>query len=47
MHAADGQRILEIKDFKVTEQEEGIFRISCIDKDGQETVTYAAVKSRA
>ncbi|MBD5552224.1 MAG: DUF4860 domain-containing protein [Lachnospiraceae bacterium] len=47
MHAADGQRILEIKDFKVTEQEEGIFRISCTDKDGQETVTYAAVKSRA
>lgn len=47
MHAADGQKILEIRDFKVTEQEEGIFRISCTDENGQETVTYAAVKSKA
>ena len=47
MRAADGQRILEIHDFNITEQERGIFRISCSDGNGIESVTYAAVKSKA
>lgn len=47
MGAADGQKILKAEDFAVTEQEDGIFRISCTGEDGQEIVTYAAVKSKA
>lgn len=47
LKASDGQGILEVKDFSITEAEEGIFRISCTDEDGKESVTYAAVKSRA
>lgn len=46
MHAADGQKILEVHDFDITEQEKGIFKISCSDGNGNESVTYAAVKSR-
>lgn len=47
MSAADGQRILEVEDFQVTETEKGIFRISCSDGEGGELFTYAALKSRA
>lgn len=47
MHAADGQKILEVHDFNITEQEKGIFKISCSDENGIESVTYAAVKSKA
>lgn len=47
MQASDGQRILEVYDFSVTEQETGIFRISCSDENGKESITYAAVKSKA
>lgn len=47
MQAGDGQKILEVHDFCVTETEKGIFKISCSDEDGKESVTYAAVKSRA
>lgn len=47
MDASDGQRILEVCGFSVTEQEKGIFRISCLDENGKESVTYAAVKSKA
>lgn len=47
MQASDGQRILEVHDFSVTEQETGVFRISCSDENGKESVTYAAVKSKA
>lgn len=47
MHAADGQKILEVRDFNITEQEKGIFKISCSDGSGKESVTYAAVKSKA
>lgn len=47
MKASDGQKILEVNDFKVVEQEEGIFKISCTDENGTEFVTYAAVKSKA
>ena len=41
----DGQEILQINDFQFTQQEEGIIKISYIDENGQELVTYAAVKS--
>lgn len=44
---ADGQEILEVDDFRITQQEEGIFRISCVDENGRELVTWAAVKSKA
>lgn len=47
MGAQDGQKIMEVHDFAVTETEEGIFKISCSDGSGKESVTYAAVKSRA
>lgn len=47
MQAGDGQKILEVHDFHVTETEKGIFRISCSDQNGKESVTYAAVKSKA
>lgn len=47
MHAADGQKILEVHDFNITEQEKGIFKISCSDGSGKESVTYAAVKNKA
>lgn len=47
MGAADGQKILEVHDFSVAEQEEGVFKISCSDGNGKESVTYAAVKSKA
>lgn len=47
MRASDGQRILEVEGFCVEEQEAGIFRISCMDKNGRELVTYAAAKSKA
>ena len=46
VHAPDGQRILEVNNFNITEQEKGIFKISCSDENGKESVTYAAVKSR-
>lgn len=46
VHASDGQRILEVNNFNITEQEKGIFKISCSDENGKESVTYAAVKSR-
>ena len=46
VHAPDGQRILEENNFNITEQEKGIFKISCSDENGKESVTYAAVKSR-
>lgn len=44
--AGDGQKILEVHDLEITEEEEGVFRISCSDESGKESVTYAAVKSR-
>lgn len=47
MKASDGQAILDVDHFAVEEQEEGIFRISCTDENGKESVTYAAVKSKA
>lgn len=47
MKAPDGQKILEVNDFEVSEQEKGIFKISCTDENGTEFVTYAAVKSKA
>lgn len=47
MKPADGQGILEVEKFSIMEQEDGIFRISCTDEDGIESVTYAAVKSKA
>ena len=46
VHAPGGQRILEVNNFNITEQEKGIFKISCSDENGKESVTYAAVKSR-
>ena len=46
VHAPDGQRILEVNNFNITEQEKGIFKISCSDENGKEPVTYAAVNSR-
>ena len=46
VHAPDRQRILEVNNFNITEQEKGIFKISCSDENGKESVTYAAVKSR-
>lgn len=46
VHAPDGQRILEVNNFNIIEQEKGIFKISCSDENGKESVTYAAVKSR-
>ena len=47
MRASDGQGILEVSDFNITEQEEGIFRISCTDGNGKKSVTYAATMSKA
>ena len=47
LKASDGQGILKVRDFSITEREDGIFKISCIDENGKETVTYAAVKSKA
>lgn len=47
MKASDGQQILVVNDFRIEEQEEGIFRISCTDDNGKESFTYAAVKSKA
>lgn len=47
MKASDGQAILDVDHFAVEEQEDGIFRISCADENGKESVTYAAVKSKA
>ena len=47
MKASDGQAILTVNNFSVTEQEDGIFKISCTDESGKEAVTYAAVKSKA
>ena len=46
VHAPDGQRILEVNNFNITEQEKGIFTMACADENGKESVTYAAVKSR-
>lgn len=46
MHAADGQKILKVHDFEITEQEKGIFKISCSDGNGKKLMTYAAVKSK-
>ena len=46
MRASDGQAILEVNSFDIAEQEKGIFRISCTDENGKESVTYAAVKSK-
>ena len=36
VHAPDGQRILEVNNFNITEQEKGIFKISCSDENGKE-----------
>lgn len=47
MKASDGQGILAVDNFTVAQQEEGIFRISCMDEDGKESFTYVAVKSKA
>lgn len=46
MRAPDGQGILEVDGFRVAEEERGIFRISCLDENGRETVAYASVKSK-
>lgn len=46
VRASDGQAILEVNSFDIAEQEKGIFRISCTDEKGKESVTYAAVKSK-
>lgn len=43
----DGQEILQVNDFQFSEQEDGIFKISYIDENGQEMVTYAAIKSES
>ena len=46
LQASDGQGIMDVNGFRITEQEEGVFRISCSDENGRESVTYAAVKSK-
>ena len=43
----DGQEILQADNFQFAQQEEGIIKISYIDENGQELVTYAAVKSES
>ena len=43
----DGQEILQADNFQFAQQEDGIIKISYIDENGQELVTYAAVKSES
>lgn len=47
VRASDGQGILDVNGLSITEPEKGVFRISCLDDSGRESVTYAAVKSKA
>lgn len=44
--ASDGQEILQVRDFQITMQQAGIFKIVCGNKKGCELAAYAAVISR-
>ena len=45
VNADDGTEILPIQDFRVSEPEDGLFRISCTTGSGEEISSWAALRS--